>query len=213
MDVLAEVQGENAEAIRRMLTKASDRHASILCIWDRLTIINLIRYKKDIPIETRGLLLVVSVLIATVSYEAAVNPPSNKNDNKSISLILNFAANSSTPNNTVHCSLDTSTNNNTATPNPLFWTSNILGLSSSVLSVILLLPGKYLLSLMYGPLYCFMYCYAMTTWISGSWLWSTITFLLWFILSCVLMHVYNVSTRIRERKKRLSLVLLQDDLH
>ena len=52
--------------------------------------------------------------------QAAVAPPSNKNGDNSVSLTLNFAANSSTPNNTVHCSLDTSTNNNTATPNPLF---------------------------------------------------------------------------------------------
>ena len=159
---------------------------------------------KDIPIETRGLLLVVSVLIATVSYEAAVNPPSNQNYNKSISLILNFAANSPTPNNTVHCSLDTSTNNNSLTANASFWASNIVGLSSSILSLILLLPGKYLYSLMYVPLYCFVLCYMVTINISGSWLWSFITLALWSILFYMLIHMYYVSKVITKRMKQVS---------
>lgn len=220
---LAEAQGKSAEVITKMLRKAgalnassvpktSDYHVltSILPLWSEATIY-MTRYKKDMTTEARSLLLIVCVLIATVTFQAAVAPPKNKNDDNNISLALNITANSSSPNiNALHCSLNNTSTNSTSV-DPLFWTSNIVGLSSSTLIVILLLPGKYLYSLMYWPLYCFMLCYAVTAFISGSWFWSVITLMLWLLLFSILSHVYSVSQNIKTRKKRLSLVLLQED--
>ncbi|PON97859.1 Transmembrane protein [Trema orientale] len=222
-------QGDSHKAIRQMLTKAkpsrtitsSDHHQgnniqrSELSFVDR-TVLSLMRYKRDMSMEVRSLLLVVSVLIATVVYEAALDPPTIKDDrakNNNVSLLLNIMAmtnsSSNTHNYTVSFSNINGSRNSTTSSRIhallgdtsyttiLFWTSNILALSSSVLTVFAILPSEYIHSVLFVPLYGFSLCYVVSTAFTGSLLWFVITLVLLKVLPGGLLYVYRVSFRFK----------------
>lgn len=177
------------------------------------TVASIMRYKRNILSESRNLLLVVSVLIATITYQTAVAPPTS-DDDKSLNFILSGPINSSSPNNTITCSKIEPESH--PTDNWHFWTSNILALLSSLLTIFFLLPSKYTRSLLSVPLYFFVYCYIVTIGITGTWLWSGITGGLSITFYFMLIYVHRVSIRVKTKKlldfsyrKRMSQCQLQ----
>lgn len=155
------------------------------------TVASIMRYKRNISSESRNLLLVVSVLIATITYQTAVAPPTS-DDDKSLNFILSGPINSSSPNNTITCS------------------------KIEPESHLLLLPSKYTRSLLSVPLYFFVYCYIVTIGITGTWLWSGISGGLSITFYFTLIYVHRVSIRVKTKKlldfsyrKRMSQCQLQ----
>ncbi|GMN30944.1 hypothetical protein TIFTF001_003030 [Ficus carica] len=88
LGVLEDNQGlQSNTKIKKTLRKAEassisskeDNRESKLSKMERV-VISIIRYKRDMSTESRNLLLIVFVLIATITYQSAVNPPKRDYD-------------------------------------------------------------------------------------------------------------------------------------
>ena len=124
-------------------------------------VISVVRFKKNITNDTRNVLLVVAVLIATATYQAALSPPGGVwQDNM---MCDNNSASNTTLNSEGCSTQQAGTVIMGANSFFFFLMFNTMALMITTLAIFVLLPSGLVSIILFSPLFLFVYCYLSAT--------------------------------------------------